>query len=79
MAKETLYKKDAVSASQLMLVLIDEIVDNHDLEQKLIRMYSSIIRELPDFQISLSEDLVFSSFAPVQLKNTVIELFEQVK
>jgi hypothetical protein len=33
MAKEALYKKDALGASQLIRALIGEIVDNQPLEQ----------------------------------------------
>ena len=42
-------------------------------------MYSLIIKELPDFQIALSDEQVFSAFAPSQLKNTLGELFKQLK
>ena len=42
-------------------------------------MYSSIIKVIPDFQISLSDDQVFSELAPIQLKITVSELFTQLK
>jgi hypothetical protein len=42
-------------------------------------MYSSIIKALPDFQIALSDDKVFSEFAPIQLKNIVSELFLELK
>jgi hypothetical protein len=42
-------------------------------------MYALIIRALPDFQIALSDDQVFYTFAPLQLKNAVSELFQQLK
>jgi hypothetical protein len=49
------------------------------LEQRFSELYSVIIRELPDFQIALSDDQVFCTFAPLQLKNAVSELFLQLK
>ena len=42
-------------------------------------MYALIIRALYDFQIALSDDQVFCTFAPLQLKNAVSELFHQLK
>jgi hypothetical protein len=33
-----------------------EITGNHPLEQKFCAIYSMIIKELPDFQIALSDD-----------------------
>ena len=42
-------------------------------------MYTLIINAKPDFKMSLSEDQVFSAFAPNQLKNSVNELFRQLK
>ena len=42
-------------------------------------MYAVIIMALPDFQIALSDDQVFCTFAPLQLKNAVSELFQQLK
>jgi hypothetical protein len=42
-------------------------------------MYYVIIKALPDFQIALSDDQVFSTFAPHQLKYAVGELFRQLK
>jgi hypothetical protein len=42
-------------------------------------MFTVIIKRLPDFQTSLSDDQVFSAFAPIQLKNAVIELFRELK
>jgi regulator of sirC expression with transglutaminase-like and TPR domain len=42
-------------------------------------MYYIIIKALPDFQIALSDDQVFSTFAPHQLKYAVGELFRQLK
>ena len=42
-------------------------------------MYSSIVKALPDFQIALSDEQIFSAFAPIQLKNTLSELFSHLK
>jgi hypothetical protein len=42
-------------------------------------MYTLIINSKPDFKMSLPEDQVFSAFAPNQLKNSVSELFRQLK
>jgi hypothetical protein len=42
-------------------------------------MYAFIIRALPVIQIELSEDQVFCTFAPLQLKNAVSELFQLLK
>jgi uncharacterized protein YktB (UPF0637 family) len=42
-------------------------------------MYILIIKKLPDFQIALSDDQVFRTFAPLQLKNPVSELFQQLQ
>jgi hypothetical protein len=42
-------------------------------------MYSSIIKAWPNFQKALSDDQIFSEFAPVQLKNTVSVLFKQLR
>ena len=41
-------------------------------------MYSIIIKAEPDFQMGLSEDQVFYSIAPIQLKNSVNELFQEL-
>ena len=65
MAKEALYKKENFGACQLIRELIGEILGQNLLEQKFIAMYSSIIKRMPDFQIFLSDDQVFSIFAPV--------------
>ena len=79
MAKEALSKKDILGASHLIRTLMGEIVGLHHLEQKFSELYSLIIRALPDFQIALSDDQVFCTFAPLQLKNAVSELFLQIK
>lgn len=42
-------------------------------------MFSSIIKALPILQEFLSDDHVFFEFAPIQLKNTVMDLFRQLK
>ena len=78
-AKEALYKKNALGASQPIRALIGKISENHHLQQKFIAMYSSIVRALPDFQIALSDEQIFSAFSPIQLKNTLSELFSQLK
>jgi hypothetical protein len=44
MAKEALYKNDAVGSSDFIKELIGDIVDKHPLQQKFIAMYSSIIK-----------------------------------
>ena len=67
MAKEALLKKDLAKSSQNIRALIGEIVDSHPLEQRFIAMYSTIIKALPDFQYILSDEQVFSEFAPIQL------------
>jgi hypothetical protein len=56
MAKEAFYKKDILGASQLIRTLMGEIVGKHYLEGKFCEMYTLIIKTLPDFQISLSDD-----------------------
>jgi hypothetical protein len=58
---------------------MEEIVGKHQLERKFCEMYSIIIKALPDFQIAVSDDQVFSTFAPHQLKNAVGQLFRQLK
>jgi ribosomal protein RSM22 (predicted rRNA methylase) len=40
-----------------------EMVGENHLEQKFIKMYSSIIKVLPDLQIDLPDYQVFCSFA----------------
>jgi hypothetical protein len=42
-------------------------------------MYSSIIKEQANFQKVLSYDQFFNKFAPIQLQDTVNELFRQLK
>jgi hypothetical protein len=79
MAKEALYKKDILGASQLIRTLMAEIVGEHSLELKFCEMYIIIIKALPDFKIALSDDQVFCYFAPFKLKNAVSELFQHLK
>ena len=79
MAKEALYRRETLGASQLIRTLMGEIAGQHSLELKFCEMYTLIIKAQPDFQIALSEDQVFCTFAPPQLKNTVGELFQQLK
>ncbi len=42
-------------------------------------MYTLIIKALPEFQFALTDDQVFCTLAPTQLKNAVSELFQQLK
>ena len=42
-------------------------------------MYTLIIKALPEFQYALSDDQIFCTLAPPQLKNAVSELFQQLK
>jgi hypothetical protein len=56
-----------------------EIIGKHSLEKRFCEMYTLIINSKPDFKMSLSEDQVFSAFAPNQLKNSVSELFRKLK
>jgi hypothetical protein len=37
------------------------------------------LKQLPDFQFALAEDQVLSTFAPNQLKETVKEIFQNLK
>jgi hypothetical protein len=71
MAKEALSRRDILLASQLIRTMMGEILGQHSLELKFCKMYSLIIKALPDFQIALSEEQVFCEFAPLQLKNVV--------
>jgi hypothetical protein len=79
MAREALHKKDILGASQLIRTLMGEIAGDYKLEGKFCEIYTVIIKILPDFQNSLSEDQVFSTFAPAQIKNAVTELFRELK
>jgi hypothetical protein len=56
-----------------------EIVGKHSLELKFCEMYTSIIKTLPLLQSALSDEQVFRLFAPLQLKNAVTELFQQLE
>jgi hypothetical protein len=42
-------------------------------------MYVLIIKAQPEFKSALSEEEVFTSFAPPQLEDAVSELFQLVK
>ena len=42
-------------------------------------MYTLIIKAIPSFQIAISDENVFRTLAPLQLKNTVTELFQQLE
>jgi hypothetical protein len=42
-------------------------------------MYSLITKAIPGFQSALSDEQVFRTFAPLQLKNAVTELFQQLE
>lgn len=79
MAKQALYKKDMFGASLQIKKLMGEIVGKHSLELKFCEMYTSIIKTLPLLQSALSDEQVFRLFAPLQLKNAVTELFQQLE
>jgi hypothetical protein len=42
-------------------------------------MYTLIIKAIPSFQSAISDENVFRILAPLQLKNTVTELFQQLE
>lgn len=42
-------------------------------------MYTLIIKTLPEFLSALSDEQVFRTFAPPQLKNAVSDLFQQLE
>jgi hypothetical protein len=65
MAKQALCKKDILGAGQLIKKLMEEIVGKYLLERKFCEMYSVIIKALPEFEITLSDDQVFTAFAPL--------------
>lgn len=65
MAKQALCKKDILGAGQLIKKLMEEIVGKYLLERRFCEMYSVIIKALPEFEITLSDDQVFTAFAPL--------------
>jgi hypothetical protein len=79
MAKDALYKNNILGASLLIRTLMGDIIGKNSLEKLFCEMYTLIINSKPDFKMYLSEDQVFSAFAPNQLKNSVGELFRQLK
>ena len=56
-----------------------KIMGKKDLEKQFCIMFSMIIKGLPDFQVGLSDDLVFFTFAAMKIKTTVSELFQKLK
>jgi hypothetical protein len=79
MAKRGLLMRDVLGASQQIRTLMGEIVGQHHLEQRLCEMHALIIKAQPDFQNALTDEEVFATFAPSQLKNATRELFQQLK
>jgi hypothetical protein len=79
MAKEAISKKDTVGSSHLIRNLMCEIAGKHPLEKRFCELYQFILKQLPDFQFALAEDQVLSTFAPNQLKETVKEIFQNLK
>ena len=79
MAKIAISKKDAISSSHLIRNLMTEIAGKHRIERRFCELFSFINKQLPDFQYVLPEDQVLSTFAPIQLKNAVKEIFQQLK
>ena len=65
MAKEAISKKDIFGTGQVMRNLMCELAGKHSLEKRFCEFYSFISKQLPDFQFALSEDQVFSTFAPL--------------
>ena len=56
-----------------------EIAGQHHLEQRFCEMYALIIKAQPDFRNALTDEDVFTVFAPPQLKNATSELFQKLK
>jgi hypothetical protein len=79
MAKKGLLMRDVLGSSQLVRTLMGEIVGQHHLEQRLCEMHALIIKAQPYFQNALSDEVVFTTFAPSQLKNAITELFQLLK
>ena len=71
--------RDVLGSSQLIRALMGEIAGQHHLEQRFSEMYALIIKAQPDFRNALTDEDVFTVFAPPQLKNATSELFQKLK